>query len=138
MMKTVSTGLALVGGLATLGCADVTGPKLPAAARFEPMDLYAKWWREVEECAARHAPMAAVHFYRVIPSAGRDSLFFRDPESGAYFLGEWVRRSNSLYFAAGQLTNPGVVRHEMLHAILRDVGHPPEYFDDRCGPLVAY
>ena len=29
-----------------------------------------------------------------------------------------------------------VVRHEMLHALLRDANHPPEYFEERCGDLL--
>jgi hypothetical protein len=44
--------------------------------------------------------------------------------------------SGRIYLSEAYLTNPVVVRHEMLHALLRDAGgHPPKYFDVRC-PLM--
>ena len=119
-------------------CADATAPKLPAAEPFDPPGAYSVWWREVEDCSARRGRLDGVRFYRVLGVPGRDSLDYLDPESGRYLNGEWVRSSNAIYLAAGQVTNPGVVRHEMLHALLQDARHPPKYFADLCGQLVSY
>ncbi|GAC1649970.1 MAG: hypothetical protein NVS4B3_07910 [Gemmatimonadaceae bacterium] len=123
---------------ATVACTDVMGPKLPPARRFDPPVQYQTWWLEVEECSAHVAPLERVSFYRVVPEPGRDSVSFRDPETQQYFHAEWVRASNAIYLAAGQVTSPQIVRHEMLHAVLHDITHPAEYFTDRCGKQVSY
>ena len=129
---------AVLVALTVAACVDITGPRLPASERFEPPASYSAWWREVEDCSARNGRLSGVSFYRVLATPGRDSLDYLDPESGRYLNGEWVPRSNSIYLAAGQVTNPGVVRHEMLHALLQETRHPPKYFADLCGQLVSY
>lgn len=123
---------------ALVACTGITDPKVPPAERFDPPAQYLGWWQEMQGCSARTARFHAVTFYRVLPTPGRDSLQFSDPESGKYHDGEWVPGRNAIYLAAGQLMNPGLVRHEMLHALLRDVHHPPAYFAVRCARLVAY
>jgi hypothetical protein len=124
--------------LGVAACVDVTAPKLPAAERFDAPFSYLAWWREVQNCSGWSGRLGGVRFYRVVATPGRDSLDYLDPDSGRYLNGEWIPRSNSIYLAAGQVTNPGVVRHEMLHALLRDTRHPPRYFADLCGQLVSY
>lgn len=119
-------------------CSDLTAPVLPPAVLLQPPAVYRSWWRQVEECSGRTADFTRTRFYTVIPTPNEDSLYFRDPRTGQYLDGEWVPSSNAIYLAAGQVTNPGVVRHEMLHAILREIGHPARYFADRCAVLVAY
>lgn len=119
-------------------CTGITEPSLPPAERFEPPAQYLAWWREMQGCSSRIARFDAVSFYRVVPTAGRDSLHFRHPESGEYYDGAWVPRWNAIYLAAGQTMTPGLVRHEMLHALLRNVRHPPAYFAGHCAHLVAY
>ena len=130
--------LAATGLAALMACTGITEPRLPLAERFDPPAQYLGWWREMEECSARTGRFDAVSFYRVLPTPGRDSLQFRDPKSGQYHDGEWVSRSNAIYVAAGRLLDPGLVRHEMLHALLRDAHHPPGYFAGLCARLVAY
>ena len=130
--------LAAAGLAALLACTGITDPSLPPAERFEPPTQYLGWWREMQQCSARSARLDAVRFYRVLPTPGRDSLHFSHPESGEYYDGAWVPRWNAIYLAAGQTMTPGLVRHEMLHALLRDVRHPPAYFAGKCARLVAY
>lgn len=121
-----------------MACTGITEPGLPAAERFNALPQYIRWWREMEVCSAHVGPLGGVSFYRVVPTPGRDSLQFMDPESGEYRDGEWVGRRNAIYLAAGRVTDAGLVRHEMLHALLRDVHHPPRYFEGRCAQLVKY
>lgn len=134
-MRFVTVALTVAGLWA---CVDGTGPELPAAELFDPPPAYRGWWRDIEGCSGRGGGLDALTFYRVVPAPGRDSLHYRDPDTGHYLLGQWVPRSNAIYLAAGQVANPHVVRHEMLHAVLRDIAHPRGYFADRCGELVSY
>lgn len=133
MRAFAATGLA-----ALMACSGITEPRTPLAERFDPPARYVGWWHEMQECSTHTGSLSAVSFYRVLPTPGRDSLQFRDPESGEYHDGEWVARANAIYVAAGRLMEPGLVRHEMLHALLRDPHHPPEYFAGRCARLVSY
>lgn len=123
---------------ALLACTGITEPSLPPAERFEPPPQYPGWWREMQTCSARTAHFDAIRFYRVLPTLGRDSLHFSHSQSGEYYDGAWVPRWNAIYLASGQVMTPGLVRHEMLHALLRDVRHPPAYFAGKCARLVAY
>lgn len=134
----VARALAAAGLAGLMACSGITDPRVPPAERFIPPAQYLGWWNEMQVCSARIARFHAVSFYRVLPTPGRDSLQFSDPGSGKYHDGEWVPGRNAIYLAAGQLLNPGLVRHEMLHAILRDVHHPPAYFAGPCARLVAY
>ena len=134
----VVRALAAAGLAALVACIGITDPRLPPAERFDPPAQYLGWWREMQGCSARTARFDAVSFYRVLPTPGRDSLHFSHPESGKYYDGAWVPRWNAIYLAAGQMMTPGLVRHEMLHALLRDVRHPPAYFAGRCARQVAY
>lgn len=134
----VARALAAAGLAALLACTGITEPLLPPAERFDPPAQYRGWWREMQQCSARTARFDAVRFYRVLPTPGRDSLHFSHPESGAYYDGAWVPQWNAIYLAAGQMMTPGLVRHEMLHALLRDVRHPPAYFAGNCARMVAY
>ena len=123
---------------ALVACTGITDPLFPPAERFDPPTQYRGWWREMQRCSARTARFDAVSFYRVVPMPGRDSLHFSHPESGKYYDGAWVPRWNAIYLAAGQMMTPGLVRHEMLHALLRDVRHPAAYFKGNCAQQVAY
>lgn len=130
---------AAIGTLLFLGlaCTDFTAPTLPPADQFEAPPAYRTWWDEVAACSGRAGDFEAVRFYRA-PGAGEDSLTYRDRRTGRSYYGEWDPRSNSIYLAWGQLQSSNIVRHEMLHAVLRSVGHPRRYFDGACSPLVSY
>lgn len=135
-MRTGATTRAIV--LVAVACTDTTGPTLPPAERFDPPPAYGTWWGEVGACSKHAGDLGALRFYRVRPGPGEDSLSYRDRRSGRSYYGEWDPRSNSVYLAAGQVSSSNIVRHEMLHALLHTVGHPRGYFDEACGPLVAY
>jgi hypothetical protein len=50
--------------------------------------------------------------------------------------GAWYGAGNKIVFAEGQEQFSGLVRHEMLHALLRVGGHPRDEFLDKCGDIV--
>ncbi|MEO7457355.1 MAG: hypothetical protein ABIY52_13915 [Gemmatimonadaceae bacterium] len=52
-------------------------------------------------------------------------------------VGEWYSGTSSIVLTREYLNDPGVVRHEMLHALLRNAGHPAATFRDACGGYVV-
>ena len=101
----------------------------PASAeRFAPPAHFQTWWQVVEACSGRTAPLRDVLWYAVPP--------FQLQIDGESAYGAWFARSNRIALIQDVMGDPVVVRHEMLHAILRDGDHPAEYFQQRCGDEV--
>ncbi len=118
--------------LSALACTSITDPPLdPRAVPLQPLPVYARWWSMVESCSGLQGSMSDVSWYQV---PGTQTLDLAGDEVSGY----WTQHSNSIVLA-GEATLAGVVvRHEMLHALLRNVkGHPREYFLERCGGVVS-
>jgi hypothetical protein len=114
-----------------IGCRWLTEPPLPSGAeRYTPPPVYQRWWAMTEACSDIVLPFDGVQFYRV---PGAWSVPY-----GAYgeVAGYWSSTSNRIVLAGDHLGDARIVRHEMLHALLRKRGHPPEYFQGRCAGVV--
>jgi len=126
-----SRSIAAVASFVTLSCQTVTDPPLPGdAIRFAPPPVYAQWWTITEACSGITRPLDAVEFYR-IPNASTipDKTY---GEIAAY----WSPAGNRIVLADFYQMQGQLVRHEMLHALLRVSGHPPAYFQGRCAGVV--
>ncbi len=100
-------------------------PLPDGAVPFSPPATYFTWWQQVELCSGLNADFTAVSWY-IVPNV---STF---PSEIGDLHGSYQQASNSIIVAGGYKDDPLLVRHEELHAILRQPGHPPEYFEDRC------
>lgn len=126
-----------------VGCADVTAPDPlpPNAIVIAPLPaLYAQYWAQIEQCSGKSRDMAGITFYRVGPS---DQTSFISPRTGREVEGLYQEAYGShgerILIAGAFLATPDIIRHEMLHAVLTGIdGHPPEYFTEKCGSLVAH
>ena len=95
---------------------------------YTPPSIYAEWWRAMEECSGRRAPMRRVRWY-VVPDAvefewrGKTiaGLAFDDHRIVLAELLTWDQR---------------LVKHEMLHDLLGVGGHPRYYFELLCGEVI--
>ncbi len=134
-----STRMSVKGGAlwlsaAALSCGSVTAPiPLPDGARqFVPEAVFADWWREMELCSGQTAEYAAVKWYAV---PGEDP--FTVSTHRGPVVGYWDPGSNRIVVLQ-YLPNrrAPVIRHEALHAIIRRVDHPKEYFEVRCGAVI--
>lgn len=114
-------------------CDRATGPDpfFPAGAvRLAPVPaVYAQWWRDVEACAGRRGSLDRVRFYVLPGVAGWD-------RQDLFIYGAWTPRGNRITVGELVSLHAGVLRHEMLHAVLQRGDHPPEYFGARCGAAV--
>ena len=126
-----SLRLAACASVLTLGCQGLTDPALPAdTVRFVPPPVYAQWWATTEACSGITRSFDAVQFYKVLnASTIPDNTY---GEVAAY----WSPVSNRIVLADFYEMQGKLVRHEMLHALLRVSGHPPEYFQGRCADVV--
>ena len=114
-----------------LGCGSISDPALdPRAVSLQPLPVYARWWSMVESCSGLNGSLSDLTWYQVPGSATVD---YGSDEVSAY----WSAAGNRIV-VAGDATDAGdIVRHEMLHALLRKRGHPREYFLARCGGVVS-
>jgi hypothetical protein len=118
--------------LALAACESPTGLP-PGAERFTPPAVYRQWWALTEACSGRQGSFEAVQWY-VLPNVS--TLLFDD---GTAVNAAWERKGNRILLTAGTdgLYAGDLVRHEMLHALLQDGGHPRDAYIGRCGGIVV-
>lgn len=113
------------------GCDDPVAPRLPEGARpFTPPAVYARWWAMVESCSRGRGDLAAVRWY-VVP--GAEFVAADGQRVGGYY----TRAAHRVVLAGDGQFAGSLVRHEMLHALRRDGGHPRGAFLGDCGGTVA-
>ncbi len=117
--------LVVVCGL--VACSLIAG--LPAnAERFAPPAVYARWWAMTEACSGRSGDLGAVQWYRMPGS----QFIYRGQPAGGY-TSRYTRR---IALAEQGIERGPIVRHEMLHALLRRGGHPRSQFLGACASLL--
>ena len=123
--------LLLVASVA-VGCHDSLAPAtLPSGS--VPMiapETYARWWAETEACSGRKGTIKRVNWY-MVPNS--DFFWY----GGETYDGYWFRYHHQIILASASIPDSNVVRHEMLHDLLDDGNHPAEFFQKRCGGVVA-
>jgi hypothetical protein len=111
-------------------CERIVDPALPSTANsFSPPPVYDKWWTMVESCSGVSRPLANVTWFGIPGSAfqlGSDIV-----------TGYWTAASNRIVLADSARLDGLVVRHEMLHALIRQSGHPRSAFLEKCAGLVS-
>jgi hypothetical protein len=111
-------------------CDSITAPPFPSndVRAIQPLARYSLWWEEVQECAGRKGDFASIHWYET-----RSGPVVVD---GKTYDGYWWEDGNRIALA-DRYRGP-IVRHEMLHAILRRGDHPLDMFAGRCEGVVAF
>jgi len=109
--------------------ASISAPVFPRnAVRMDALPQYELWWRLTERCSGRTGDFSAIHWYQAPGSRALGS-----PDIQGVFL----PRARNILLAGNSIADGPLVRHEMLHALVRDGVHPAEYFQDRCGGTVV-
>jgi len=112
-------------------CENLVDPELDSrAVQFSPPAVYRTWWNIVQSCSGKSQSFDEVTWYEVRNSS---TVKLKGKNVGAY----WTSASNSIVLAGNGVLDGEFVRHEMLHAMLRQNGHPRSDFVERCGGAVA-
>jgi hypothetical protein len=123
----ISAALTIAFGLGA--CSLITAPLPPNAEPFAPPAVFARWWAMTEACSGTSGDLAAVRWYRV---PGSRFIFRGQPVAGY-----WNSSTNRIVLAEDVIEQGDMVRHEMLHALLRRPVHPRSEFLGSCASLVS-
>lgn len=125
----VGVMLLALGGLACGALVDLAAPAIHHnGILMLPHAEYALWWNMTEQCSGRRGSFEAIHWY-IEP----DAYLLADRDA----LGEESSLTDRIVLAGHSVDNGYVVRHEMLHALISEHGHPAEYFQQKCGGVLA-
>jgi len=130
-IRTLRAMLVIVGLPASSSACTSLAPSafnLPAGAvQIATPAVYREWFERTESCSGKTGDFAAVQFY-VVP--GVETF----PTEEGSKVGEWISDGSShrVIIAGNYRDHEMVVRHELLHTLLRQSGHPDEYFVSRC------
>jgi hypothetical protein len=135
LRNTVSM-VSLTFALVISGCSEIPGVddplEYPDAVGYFEKPTFLQWWRELEACSKLSRSIDKVGFFYVPHETLPSALH------GIRTVGLYFPQSNRIFVVEAEKSNRQVVRHEMMHALLRDEsGHPPRYFgaDGLCGYL---
>ena len=121
----------LPGVLLTLvACNGIFEPRFPPAAiAIAPSSQYRTWWSVVESCSGRRSTFESVTWYTI--PVGQLKV------KGEMAAGAWFPSGNRIVITDSWKREGALVRHEMLHAVLQTASHPAEFFQQKCGQVVA-
>jgi hypothetical protein len=112
-------------------CERIVDPALPPTATvLVPPPVYEKWWTMTESCSGVTRRMSDVSWF-VVPGVTQFQL------NGEAVSGYWTEGSNRIVLADSSRLDGSVVRHEMLHALIKGSGHPRSAFLEKCAGLVS-
>jgi hypothetical protein len=111
-------------------CTTIVEPALPSdAEEFSPPPVYSTWWNMTQACSALTGSLGAVTWYQT-------NTVVYDTHSGDVIAGYWEPGSNRIVLTSSVMMDGGIVRHEMLHALIRKGGHPRGQFLSNCSGTV--
>ena len=86
---------------------------------YAPPPEYGIWWRAVEKCSERHSSLSTVEWF----VTALDHLTL--PSDSTRLIYAYVNvTTRRVFVAAPYVAHSGVIRHEMLHILIRNVNHP--------------
>jgi len=126
----LSVAAIVAGSFGVAACDRLVDPPLPSDAEtFAPPPVYATWWKMTEACSGLTGSFNAVSWVKTA-----DAL--RDINSGDPIVAYWTARSNRIVLTNTVVMAGGAVRHEMLHALYKQGGHPRNLYLGKCAGLV--
>jgi hypothetical protein len=107
----------------------IVDPSLsPVTERMSPPLVYQKWWAQTEACSGLKGDFNKISWY----DTPETTLIVDGEEATAY----WSQGSNRIVLTHYVELDGQVVRHEMLHALVKGKGHPREQFLGKCRGVV--
>lgn len=124
-------GRALLLSLGTAACGIGAGPdgsEQLVRERYTPPTVYVSWWAQMRECSGLAGSFGDLRFFTVV-----SPVILRGAEfpcgGGQYCNGTW-EAPHDITIAPAYTASERLIKHEMLHDLLRDPGHPAAF--DEC------
>jgi hypothetical protein len=112
-----------------MACTELTAPLPSGAIAWSPPARFALWWRMTESCSGRQGDLRSIRWY-IVPDA--HSIEVEGDSVQGVTIGDRI------VLAGAFRGNGPLVRHEMLHALLRGTsGHPRDAFLVACNDVVV-
>jgi hypothetical protein len=103
----------------------IVDPSLsPVTEPFTPPLVYRKWYAQTEACSGVKGDFDKINWYHTPET----TLFVSGENATAY----WSAGSNRIVLTRNVELDGQIVRHEMLHSLVRGKGHPREQFLGKC------
>ncbi len=121
-----------------MGCEAITNPLSvpPDGVTFGPPPIYQTWWRETEACSGITADFHRVRWFTapLVTVNGTRVAAYTNWKHHA------ISMDAKLAFVADTGYVPAImsIRHEMLHDLIQQSGHPTEFFVVKCGEVVLH
>jgi hypothetical protein len=126
--RRLATAVCLALVILAAACTEVLA--LPdGSERFDPPAEYQLWWNMTKSCSGLGGSLSDVNWF-VVP--GAETLDGARHE----IAGEWFEQGNRIVVAGNSQFDGGLVRHEMLHALVGATNHPRVQFLERCAGYV--
>src|SRR5690349_20325461 len=119
--RLVTRVLIVAAGMVSMGCNSFVAPEGEEA--FAPPPVYREWWAKTQACSGRKADFSRIR-WALVP--GRSFSC-----GSGQCVGHW-QSSGEIWIASDWKDNEMVVRHEMLHALIGEPGHPNPPFGSEC------
>ncbi|HJQ12002.1 MAG TPA: hypothetical protein VJ840_13315 [Gemmatimonadaceae bacterium] len=120
----------MVLGLTACDMHRLVDPVLPTDAKeFSPPSVYSTWWNMTQACSGSTGSLGAVTWFKTDKP-------LHNSETGESINGYWSASSNRIVLTTSAMLDGGIVRHEMLHALVRKPGHPRDQFLGKCAGTV--
>jgi hypothetical protein len=126
--KTVSLLLVVTGPL--IACGVITEPMPDGTRHLSAPSVYQVWWSMTESCSRRSVAFSSIDWY-VVPGVAQFV------HNGIRMSGYWSQAGRRIVIAERAMLDGGLVRHEMLHAVLGKTGHSRDAFIEQCGGTVV-
>ena len=112
--------LIVAAGIVSMGCNsfDPEGDE-----PFNPPPAYREWWSKTQNCSGLKADFSTIR-WALVPGKSF-------PCESGQCVGHW-QSNGEIWIASDWKDNEMVVRHEMLHALIGEPGHPNPPFGAEC------
>lgn len=106
-------------------CGVGTDPDGLVRRTFEPSLQYRAWWAQISQCSGRTGDLPRIRFFVAVHPVSIGGRQFPCGD-GAFCNGIW-EAPHDITLAPALTGDERLVKHEMLHELIREAGHPPVF-----------